>query len=55
MLKCLLAGIITVTLAILVAGCSDRNRNNNLPEPDPTGLPVGVYDQTKFDDSVWGS
>lgn len=52
MFKYLNALLITTALATVALGCSDDGRRH-YPQPDPTGLPKGVFDQAKFDESVW--
>jgi hypothetical protein len=45
--------IALIASSMLLSGCN-RNKSSVGVAPDPSGLPVGVYDQTNFNQSVWG-
>jgi hypothetical protein len=43
----------TLVLISLLSGCN-RKQLKAGAAPDPSGLPVGIYNQTSFNECVWG-
>ena len=45
--------VLLVAATLLLGGCKRKSLSAGAA-PDPSGLPVGVYDQTNFNESIWG-
>jgi len=46
--------VLLTTICLFLPGCGDRKRRPSAPT-DPKGLDVAKWDQTGWDNSVWGN